>query len=189
MLRRQGRLAYGTGIAASRSGALVLTPSTQVAYATLQRWCGEQDHLGPIDVFGSESEHVGTLGVLLAPKIVRSAPSTRLSAHPALALLQTYKKLVNRYTYVIVLCSTDEEVTTGQTVYRILGEALMSDRLTLVGPALVRVWPGGRTRGNWQRTREVGVLVITSSMGLITAAIALSLVVLQEVVARARRVG
>jgi hypothetical protein len=93
---------------------------------------------------------------------------------------------VNHYEYILVLCATDEEVVTGHTVYRILGESLFSDHVVLLGPEAVRVWPGGRFLISLGRARELIALFAVAGMGLCMTAVSLVAVAVQEALVRVR---
>jgi hypothetical protein len=137
-------------------------------------------------VYGQED--VETLGSLLAPRGVEVVPPRPavLASHPVQALWRSFASLVNRYEFVVVLCASDEEVCRGDTVYRVVGEALFSDHVVLIGPRLARAWPGGRRSLNLRGAREVMTLAGTCALGLSTAAVALAALALQETLIRLR---
>jgi hypothetical protein len=170
----------------ARTGILILNPSLHVSYGTLLRWIEERTEDLSIAVYGHE--YVETLGSLLAPRVVevvRLRPAA-VASHPGQALGQSFASLVNRYQVIVVLCASDEEVTSGHTVYRIVAEALFSDHVVLVGPRLARAWPGGRRIWNLRSAREVVTLTGTCVLGLSTAAVALAALALQETLIRLR---
>jgi hypothetical protein len=170
----------------SRTGALILNASLHVSYGTLQRWIAERAEDVCIAVYGQE--YVETLGSLLAPRGVEVVPRRPavVASHPAQALWQSFAALVNRYDVIVVLCASDEEVTRGHTVYRIIAEALFSDHVLLIGPRLARAWPGGRRSLNLRGAREVMTLAGTCALGLSTATVALAALALQETLIRLR---
>ena len=170
----------------SRATALILNPSLHVSYGTLQRWSEEQAEDFSIAVHGQE--FAKTLGALLAPRTVQVVPlwPTARASRPLLAPWQSYASLIRRFGVIVVLCATDDEVTTGHTVYRILGEMLFSDRIVLIGPRLMRVWPDGHGVLSRKRARELITLVGMMGMGLGMTAVALAALALQEALSRMR---
>jgi len=71
-------------------------------------------------------------------------------------------------------------------VYRIVGEALFSDHVVLIGPGLARAWPGGRRIVNLRSARALVTLAGTCVLGLSTAAVALAALAIQETLIRLR---
>ena len=89
---------------------------------------------------------------------------------------------------MIVLCPDDEVARTGHTMYRLVGELLLSTRIVLIGPNIVQTWPGARGLVTPGRMRELAALCATAWVSLATTLAAFALIVLQDVLVRMRLV-
>jgi len=158
----------------------------QVSYGTLRRWIEGHREISSIVVYGQED--VKDLKALLAPQTVQGVPILldQLTSRPLDVFQQGFSSLVGRFDTIIVLCAADGEVTTGQTVYRILAEAFLSHHIVLIGPSLTQVWPGGRHIASLRRVRELAILLVTGGMGLAMTVIVLMTVALQGALIRLR---
>src|SRR5438105_14538352 len=72
----------------------------------------------------------------------------------------------NQFDTILVLCFGDDEVLTGDTVYRLIGELLFGSRVVMIGPNATRAWPGGRGLLKAKRAREIVPLAATAGVGL-----------------------
>jgi hypothetical protein len=176
-----------SGRSMPRAGsAFILCPSIQVAYGALRDWLRDHSEIVSIKVHSPES--FTYLNSIVAPLRVDavSKPPHSQAFGPLRNLWQSSRVLVNRYSTVIVLCTTDDEATTGYTAFRILGELLLSDRIVLIGPSTARDWPGGRKLFTSTQVSEIATVAGAASIGLFTTAVMLAAVALQEVLMRTR---
>ncbi len=171
-------------ITATSSGVLLLNSSMQMSYNTLRRWIESRTDISYVRVY--EQQNVDTIRQWLAPRMVQAIAGHRDTIASRI-VLNNFTLSFGQYKFIIVLCLNDEDVMTGRTVYRVLAEALLSADIVLVGPTAIRIWPGGRKTPFYpKRMRELLILGVTSTLGLGTAGIALTMVALQEVLVRRR---
>jgi hypothetical protein len=169
-----------------RASLLVLNPSVYPSYAALQSWLEEHACILSVATYGQQ--YVETLRDVVAPREVRAVPalSELRAVSPLRALWRIFTSVVNRYEFIAILCSGDEEARSGQTVYRILGEALLSDRIVLVGPTATTMWPGGRGGFDVKRFRELTALLSTVGLGLSMTIVVLAAIAVHEAVVKPR---
>jgi hypothetical protein len=170
-------------VAVRRVGsALLLCPTIQVSYDTLEQWLAEHAVIQSVVVHGQDK--LAALNSVLPTHSVQTITAAKTNTW--FSTLRSFVSSVNHYEYILVLCATDEEVVTGHTVYRILGEALFSDHVVLIGPEAVRLWPGGRFLISPGRARELITLFAVAGMGLCMTAVSLAAVAVQEALVRVR---
>lgn len=175
----------------STDSVLILNASTEVAYGSLCRWFEGRSESSPIAVYAPDVP--GRLRLALAPRPLRAAlavegrDATRarsVAGGPPRSAWRSYIAVAGRYQPIVVLCASDDEVTSGQTVYRIVAQALLSRSIVLVGPHTTRTWPGGRGNVDQRRLSELVTIAGAGLLGVGTAAIALTAVVLDDALAR-----
>lgn len=173
-------------IGVGRASLLILNPSVYPSYAPLQRWLEEHTQIRSVATYGQQ--HADTLRDVLMPWEVRAIPALPelRTVSPPRALWQVFSSIVNRYEFIAILCSSDEEARSGHTVYRILGEALLSDRIVLVGPTVTTIWPGGRGGLGLRRMRELMTLMSAVGLGLCMTSVVLAAIALHEAVVKPR---
>ncbi len=174
-------------VASRAESAFVLRPSAQVSYDTLQHWLAEHSEIIFVAIY--DRKYLAPLADALTPLTVDAVapaprPSMRTLGH--VDTLRSVARLVNRYGTVIVLCTTDDEATTGYTAFRVLSEGLLSTRVILAGPTTAREWPGGRGAVTPERVRGIATLVAAMGIGLCTTVVMLTAVVLQDVLMRVK---
>jgi hypothetical protein len=162
--------------------ALLLCPTIQVSYDTLEQWLAEHAVIRSVVVHGQEK--LAAISSLLPTHRVQTTSAAKTNTW--ITTWRSFVSSVNHYEYILVLCAADEEVVTGHTVYRILGESLFSDYVVLLGPQTARVWPGGRFLISPGRARDLMTLFAVAGMGLCMTAISLVAVAVQEALVRVR---
>ncbi len=173
---------------------LILNPSTEVAYGSLYQWFEGRVASSPIAVYAPEVPD--RLRLVLAPRSLRPVLSADEMDARAAAQARSvvggssrspwrrYIGIAGRYRSIVVLCASDDEVTSGQTVYRIVAQALLSRSIVLVGPRATRTWPGGRGNVDPRRLRELAMIAGAGLLAAGTATIALTAVTLDDALAR-----
>jgi hypothetical protein len=95
--------------------------------------------------------------------------------------------VIRRYETIVVLCVGDDEVITGSTIHRMLGELLFSRRIVLIGPNAIQTWPGGYALFTLGRIREIVALAGACAVGLFTVMAILGAVLAEEAFMQLRR--
>jgi hypothetical protein len=161
---------------------MLLCPTIQVSYDTLKQWLAEHAVIRSVAVHGQEN--LAAISSLLPTHRVQAITAAKTKTW--FTTWRSFVSCVNHYEYILALCATDDEVVTGHTVYRILGESLFSDHVVLIGPEAVRVWPGGRFLISPRRACELLTMFAVAGMALSMTAIALLAVAAQEALVRVR---
>jgi hypothetical protein len=142
-----------------------------MAFDSLRAWLASQlavDHIATVgsDGFRSNSQ----------------VPAQSTHSLPHYGLLFAF----NRFKTAVVLCVSDDEVETGSTLYRILGELVFSDHVILIGPSTMRVFPGGRGLLTRKRLGEFIALAGVIAAGLGVTIVAYAAMEAQDIYLRAR---
>jgi len=150
--------------------ALIVNVSATMAYSSLRCWLNAHEQVSRVDVL--------TLRQLASPG--EQAPR----ALPAAAVVGPWEvvRRLGRYRTILVLCVSDEQVSTGHAPFRIVGELLFSKRLLLVGPQLVKEWPSGRNLLDPPRAREVASLAGLGLLSVATSVMTLIIVALDDLI-------
>jgi hypothetical protein len=164
--------------------ALVLNLSARMSYGMLKRWM--DDHAGLYRVEALSEEEAARPDI--APQCLRVLPYRRRHhGSPLHMAWRTLISTVGRYDTFLVLCVSDEQVSSGHALYRVLAELLFSRSLILIGPNCVASHPSGFGVLRPHRAREVTMLALVGFINVLTTTVALAAVTAYEALSNLRR--